>query len=110
MSRPLKRVTKKELRALFNRGAYCDPDLRGKVEEHIERSSDIAQDLCRKLRMPHGSQSQIVAYRLPGLGKIALVHQYVRPDGTVRGKPDPKYLLVDGVIHALHLKSPDSHT
>jgi len=56
--------------------------------------------------MPQGSQSQIVAYRLPGLGKIALVHQYVRPNGTVRGKPDPKYLVIDGVIHALHLKPP----
>src|SRR3954447_7601668 len=106
MSRPLKRVTKKELRALFNSGAYCEPAQLGKVEEHIERSREIAQDLCRKLEIPVGSRSQIVAYRLPGLGKVALVHQYVRPDGTVRGRPDPKYLVVDGVIHALFPKPP----
>jgi hypothetical protein len=106
MSRPLKRVSKKELRDLFNRGAYCEKAQLGKVEEDIERSSNIAQELCRKLGMPLGSQSQIVAYRIPGMGKVALVHQYVRPDGTVRGKPDPKYLVIDGVMHALHLKPP----
>jgi hypothetical protein len=106
MSRPLKRVSKKELRDLFNRGAYCEPTQLGKVEEDIERSREIAQDLCLKLGIPQGSQSQIVAYRLPGIGKIALVHQYVRPDGTVRGRPDPKYLVIGGVIHALHLKPP----
>jgi hypothetical protein len=106
MSRPLKRVTKKELRSLFNRGAYCESTQLGKVEEDIERSREIAQGLCRKLDMPIGSLSQIVAYRLPGLGKVALVHQYVRPDGTVRGRPDPKYLVVEGVIHALHPKPP----
>jgi hypothetical protein len=106
MSRPLKRVSKKELRDLSNRGAYCEPAQVGKVEEDIERSRNIAHELCRKLGMPPGSQSQIVAYRLPGVGKVALVHQYVRPDGTVRGKPDPKYLVVDGVMHALHLKPP----
>ncbi len=56
--------------------------------------------------MPLGSQSQIVAYRIPGVGKVALVHQYVRPDGTVRGKPDPKYLVINGVMHAFHPKPP----
>jgi hypothetical protein len=108
MSRPLKRVSKKELRDLFNRRAYCEQNQIGEIEEDIERSRDIAQNLCRKLGMPPGSQSQIVAYRLPGIGKIALVHQYVHPDGSVRGKPDPKYLVVGGVIHALHLKPPPS--
>jgi hypothetical protein len=103
MSRPLKRVSKKELRDLFNRGAYCENGRLG-VNEDVERSREIAQDLCRKLRMPLGSQSQIVAYRVPGLGKVALVHQYVRPDGTVRGRPDPKYLVIDGTMYALHLK------
>ena len=108
MSRPLKRVSKKELRALFNKGAYCDPKQMGKLEKQVERSKEISQELCRKLQMPLGSQSQIVAYRLPGQGKVALVHQYVRPDGSIRGKPDPKYLLIGSEIHALHLKPPTS--
>jgi hypothetical protein len=106
MSRPLKRVSKKELRALFNCGAYCEEAMLDQLQEDIERSRPIAQELCRKLGMPLGSLSQIVAYRHPRLGKVALVHQYIRPDGTVRGRPDPKYLVVDGVIFALHLKPP----
>ena len=60
--------------------------------------------------MPLGSRSQIVAYRVPGLGKVALVHQYVRPDGTVRGRPDPKYLVIEGVMYALHLKPPSTES
>ncbi len=105
MSRPLKRVSKKELRALFNRGAYCEEGRLG-VEEKVERSREIPGELCRKLGIPPGSQSQIVAYRAPGLGKVALVHQYIRPDGNVRGRPDPKYLVIGGEIYAFHPKPP----
>ncbi len=104
MSRPLKRVTKEELRNLFNAGAYWDRAQEGEFVEEIERSEEIRPTLRRKLRMPHKSVSQTVAYRLPGGEKVALVHQYVRPDGRIRGKPDPKYLKIDGVIHTPHLE------
>ena len=106
MSRPLKRVSKKELRKLFNAGAYWQKAQDGALEVDIERSREIAQPLCGKLRMPPGSVSQIVAYRLPGGAKVAVVPQYVRPDGQVRGKPDQKYLLVDGEILTPHPKPP----
>jgi hypothetical protein len=46
MSRPLKRVSKKELRKLFNAGAYWQKAQVGELEADIERSREIAQPLC----------------------------------------------------------------
>ncbi len=42
----------------------------------------------------------MVAY-FDGVRKVALVHRYLRPDGTVgaSGMPDPKELLDDDVIY-----------
>jgi len=43
----------------------------------------------------------MVAYLDAGGQRIALVHQYLRPDGTIggSGRPDPKELLEDGIIY-----------
>jgi hypothetical protein len=40
-------------------------------------------------------------YYLPDGTRVALVHQYLRPDGFVgaSGRPDPNALLKDGVLY-----------
>lgn len=45
--------------------------------------------------------SQIVAYFDDQGQEVARVHQYKLPDGTLgaSGRPDPKRLLVDGIIY-----------
>lgn len=58
-----------------------------------------------------GTVSQRVEYwdTVQGrLVKIATVHRYVRPDGTLgaSGLPDPKRVLHDGVLYAPHVKPP----
>jgi hypothetical protein len=99
MPRPHKRVSREELRELFNQGRYWERAQEGEFVEDVEQSDEMRPSLRKKLEMPHGSVSQTVAYRLPDRTKLALVHQYVRPNGVIRGKPDPKYLLIDGVVH-----------
>lgn len=49
---------------------------------------------------PVGTVSEMVAYLQADGRRIALVHQYRRPDGTLAasGRPDPKWLLVEGEI------------
>jgi hypothetical protein len=44
--------------------------------------------------------SQTVEY-YDGDNRVALVHQYLRPDGTIgaSGRPDPKALLEDGILY-----------
>jgi hypothetical protein len=46
--------------------------------------------------------SQSVAYLRADGTKVALVHQYLRRDGSLAasGLPDPKYLLVEGIEYA----------
>ena len=106
MSRSIKRVSAAELRSLFNRGSYWERAQEGEFTETVEREREISPRKRRQLGMPHGSVSQMVAYRLPGGQLVARVHQYAQASGEVRGKPDPKYLLIDGVVHALHIRPP----
>ena len=51
--------------------------------------------------LPECTRSQILAYYDPHGVKVALVHQYLRPDGSfgASGRPDPKKLLLDGVLY-----------
>jgi hypothetical protein len=60
---------------------------------------------------PIGTLSQRVEYwdtDGAALYKIAVVHRYLRPDGTLgaSGLPDPKRVLHDGVIYAPHIAPP----
>jgi len=51
---------------------------------------------------PKCTRSQILAYHDPDSGeRIVLLHQYRRPDGNFggKGKPDPKVILINGILH-----------
>lgn len=54
---------------------------------------------------PAGTVSHILEY-LQAEQLVAKAHQYLRPDGTVggSGRPDPKWLFIDGVIYKQHRK------
>jgi hypothetical protein len=51
---------------------------------------------------PPGTRSLMVSYLNDALGRIFMVHMYLRPDGTLgaSGKPDPKWLFENGVVYA----------
>ena len=57
----------------------------------------------RKAGQPKGTLSQIVRYLDHSRKSVAVVHQYLRPDGTLgaSGRPDPKAVMKDGVLHVL---------
>lgn len=60
-----------------------------------------------KAGQPPGTRSQLVSYweSVGGsLTKVAVVHRYLRPDGTLGGSglPDPKAVLHQGVLYAQH--------
>lgn len=50
--------------------------------------------------MPPGTRSQIMAY-LDGGVQVAIVHRYLKPDGTLGASrlPDPKRLLINGLLY-----------
>jgi hypothetical protein len=92
-------VSKQRLRALFNEGQYWTRSRNGEFSlEYIYNKPAPA-----KAGQPRGTKSQIIAYINSNGEQIALVHQYLKPDGTLggSGKPDPKELLVGEVLYKI---------
>jgi hypothetical protein len=102
---PIQRVTLTELRKLFNTEVL--PRLANGDIIAVVRSEGQPNP---RAQQPVGTRSQRVEYwgaKDGALSKIAVAHQYLRPDGTIgaSGKPDPKRVLHEGIIYAPRLKS-----
>lgn len=88
-----------DLRALFNR----------EVLPRIERGELLPVLVSEgqpnpRMQQLAGTRSQVVEYVDSQGGRlvvVALVHQYVRPDGSLggSGRPDPKRVLHDGILY-----------
>lgn len=96
MSRPSRRVTPAELRERFNDAGLFERASAGELLQIVEREGPAPD----ALQMPDGTVSRTVWYVDADLQKLALVHEYRLPDGTVgaSGLPDPKRMVVDDEI------------
>lgn len=76
---------------MFNAGRYRERAERGELKTVVKRSYP-APAVANQVP---GTTVQLTYYATTEGVTIALVHQYVRPDGTLggSGKPDPKWLL-----------------
>ena len=56
---------------------------------------------------PECTLSQVLIYRDSDYKPVAMVHQYLRPDGEIggSGKPDPKWIVVDDKVIALRAQA-----
>lgn len=97
--RPVKEVTEVIIQQKFNKKKYYDKTLTGEITTKIIRNS-------HKRVPPEGepicTRSQMVKYYSRDGEVVAVVHQYLRPDGTIgaSGKPDPKKLyLTDEILY-----------
>ena len=90
-------VTAAELRQMFADHDFLGRLQRGELTQHLIRDREPKPP---PHGMPEGTRSQIIAYRQAGT-QVAIVHQYLRPDGTLgaSGLPDPKRLLVNGLLY-----------
>ena len=59
---------------------------------------------------PKCTSSQVLIYWDSRSNAVAMVHQYLRPDGTIggSGKPDPKWIVVEDKVMVLRAKSKHS--
>jgi len=104
ISLPRKRVTKEELRQLFNSRCFYERVCSGELFARVESQNhpcpiEAGQPLC--------TWTQIVAYFDVDNQEVARVHQYKLPNGSLgaSGLPDPVRLLVDGVIYCQQSKA-----
>lgn len=91
-------VTATELRAAFNNGLYWQQAQAGELREFIVRDGHPS---APKANEPFCTRSQTIIYIDQEGHRIAVVHQYLRQDGTLgaSGVPDPKKLWRDGVVY-----------
>jgi hypothetical protein len=96
---PFQRISNAAMREMFNNGKFFEKVQSGILVAVIleDRLAPLTAD------QPPGTRSQMVSYRTKDGNEVARVHQYLRPDQTIgaSGKPDPKRLLVDGILYRL---------
>ncbi len=94
--RPARRTTPEEVRRLFNDGGYYEKLQRGELFAVLESSRPASAEAGQ----PAGTTSEIHVYFDLEMLRVAVVHQYVLPDGSLggSGRPDPKRLLLDNEI------------
>lgn len=99
---PEKLVPARTIQTKFNEGRYYERTLLGEFRTQVLKSR-VPKHLHPG--EPPGTLSQIVAYYGPQ-GRVAIVHQYLRPDGSLgaSGRPDPKQLLLEGTLLIVELK------
>ncbi|MGI8553741.1 MAG: hypothetical protein ACR2PL_23570 [Dehalococcoidia bacterium] len=97
---PLRLVSAAELRHLFNHGRYWERAKSGELQERALRSGHPSPPRAPE---PLCTRSMIIAYIDTRGVKVAIVHQYLRPDGTIgaSGRPDPKRLLMNGILYGV---------
>ena len=96
---PVKYVSASEIRAIFNDGRFEDLVAYNALSEKLIREGPASA----QANQPPGTKSQIVAYLDSSGIQVAIVHRYLRPDGSLGGseRPDPKKVRRDGVVYIL---------
>ena len=85
---------------MFNDNDLWPRAQRGELRQDLLRESHPSPP---RASLPLCTRSQIIADVDDQGAKIALVHQYRRPDGTLGagGRPDPKQLFLNGVLYVV---------
>lgn len=93
MTLPVKPTGPDELRSLFNDRRFYERTQTGELSAAVVHESEAPT-------MGVGAMSQMVEY-WDGDVRVALVHHYVDKRGHLLAsrKPDPKWLIVDGVLY-----------
>lgn len=86
------------IRDLFEKAGYAQAIAEGRYSAQVRRQSHVQ---IPRSGEPYCSWSQLVSYRDTAGIQVVLVHQFRRPGGTIgaSGRPDPKFLLHEGVIY-----------
>jgi hypothetical protein len=96
---PVTYVSAQTIRALFNDGRYAELVEHGVLHEALIREGSPSISSYQ----PAGTKSQVVAYKDDKEKQVAIIHRYLRPDGTLGGggRPDPKKLLHNGTLYVV---------
>lgn len=93
---PTKYVSADTIRHAFNQRKICELAQSGELKVDIRVNKHLKVPPPGE---PYCTRSQFLVYRDLNENYVAGAHQYLRPDGTLggSGKPDPKWLVVEGM-------------
>lgn len=85
----------KYIRDRFNEGRFWQRVQNGDLTTVLKRNGHPSPP---RARLPTCTRSQLLVY-LEGKKAVAIVHQYLLPDGTIggSGRPDPEMLKLNGI-------------
>lgn len=91
------------IRQEFNSGKFWERVKAGELRQEKLRESHPNPT---PIGEPYCTWSQVLVYWTLDGSLVALVHQYLRPDGTIgaSGRPDPKVLVAKGRALAVRAK------
>jgi hypothetical protein len=91
-------VPAQHIRRLFNEGNYKKRLDSGELQAVLRGNRHPASP---RAKMPVCTRSQTVVYLTRSGKVVAIVHQYLLPNGEIgaSGKPDPKYLVHNGRVY-----------
>src|SRR6476661_1025519 len=100
MAPPVKIVAAEYLRKMFNDDLLWERAQTGEFTELVWREGHPSP---KRSGEPFCTRSQVIRYLDRSNRLVAVVHQYLRPNGTVGGSgmPDPKRMFKNGVIYAV---------
>jgi hypothetical protein len=100
-------VTPKIIRQKFNQSQMAEKATSSRLKVILQKNSHPESPIPGE---PYCTHSQLVLYKDYNGALVAIVHQYMRPDGTLgaSGKPDPKYLYLEGKIYKVRFKQSGS--
>lgn len=95
---PIRWCEPDDLRRMFNDGGVWERARSGELTQTIRKERHPSPPDAHE---PFCTRSQIITYHDRNGHRIALVHQYLRPDGSLgaSGRPDPKEVLIAGVLY-----------
>lgn len=94
----VKRVPPGTIRATFNNSQYPKMIASGHLISQVIKDNILQNPNLRG--EPPGTRSQVIRYLNLAGQWVVVIHQYLRPDGSLgaSGKPDPKRLRIAGTI------------
>ena len=103
---PVEWVSADIIRKIFNDGQYYEQVKAGRMLAAVSPRNSHPDPAPEG--EPYCTHSQIVHYYNAELKLVAIVHQYLRPDGTLgrSGRPDPKRIIFEDKIISLRSDAP----
>lgn len=88
------------MRERFNNAHIHEKSISGELSVVVIENRHPALPLAKE---PHCTRSEMISYRDSQNFEIARAHRYLRSDGSIglSGLPDPKRLILEGIMYRL---------